>query len=65
MSTNDITGARLVTPAASKEYLENYDLIFGQKKKCVTEQCGCEHRCIEYEQEYEEYLDATTEKCKP
>ena len=40
MSTNDITGARLVTPAASKEYLDNYDKIFGQKKVCKKEECA-------------------------
>ncbi len=62
MSKNDITSDRLVTKPATDEYRHNFDLIFGQKKKCNTKQCGCKHRCIEYEMEYNEYLDDTLEK---
>ena len=30
--TNEHTGKRLTTPAASKEYLENYDIIFSKSR---------------------------------
>lgn len=33
MSQNDITGDRLVSKSASKEYLENYDNIFKLPQK--------------------------------
>lgn len=31
MSKNEITGKRMVTGAASEQYKENYDRIFGKK----------------------------------
>lgn len=33
---NDITGAELVSKAATKDYQEGYDRIFGEKKRKVT-----------------------------
>ena len=30
--TNEHTGKRLTTPAASKEYLENYDIVFSKSR---------------------------------
>jgi hypothetical protein len=35
MSINDITGDKLVTKTASKEYLNNYDTIFRKKSMKV------------------------------
>lgn len=52
MSKNDITGDNITTKPATEEYRENYDKIF---KK--TQGCGCKERCIEYEAEYNEYLE--------
>lgn len=36
MSTNDITGARLVSKPPTKQYKENYDKIFGKSKNCCA-----------------------------
>ena len=61
MSKNDITGDNITTGEVSDDYRKNYDQIFGKNKPC-----DCKERCIQYEQEYNEYLDDTTEKvCKP
>lgn len=58
MSTNDITGDRLVSKVGNEAYREGYDKIFKKppKKKCKEEEC-CS--CIEYQREYNEYLDST------
>jgi rubrerythrin len=40
-STNDITGARLVSKANTKEFEDNYDLIFGKKEDKVDKQITC------------------------
>jgi len=39
MSTNDITGANLVSKPNTKEYEEGYDRIFGKKNKQVEDEC--------------------------
>lgn len=36
MGNNDITGARLVSKANTKEYEDNYEKIFGKSKECST-----------------------------
>ena len=48
-SSNDVTGARLVTKPVTEEYSSGWDRIFGNKEKThyVEEQedngCGCFH----------------------
>ena len=40
-SVNEITGARLVSKANTKEFEDNYDLIFGKKENKIDKQITC------------------------
>ena len=54
MSTNDITGARLVSKNNTKEYDEGYDRIFGKKNKQIEDECEClSERCVIHDNEVE------------
>ena len=48
MSSNDITGARLVSKANTKEYEDNYDRIFGKKKVIIEDEAPKCERCVVY-----------------
>ena len=37
MTTNDITGDKIKSKIPSKEYLDNYDVIFGKPEKKAEE----------------------------
>jgi hypothetical protein len=58
MSTNDITGARLISKANTKDYDEGYDRIFSKNKHWLEETIEGIHsmptdRCIIYDNEVE------------
>lgn len=40
-ATNNVTGDSLVSKPTSQEYLDNYDLIFGKKKKETLPEYQC------------------------
>lgn len=41
MSTNEITGARLVSKVPNEAYKEGYDRIFSKKSPCSCHGCEC------------------------
>lgn len=59
MSTNDVTGDRLVTKPATDNYLDNYDRIFKQERKSVVLTNEEYNRLLDEAEE--EYLK---DKCK-
>jgi len=40
-ATNNVTGDSLVSKPTSQEYLDNYDLIYGKKKKETLPKYQC------------------------
>jgi hypothetical protein len=50
-SSNDITGARLVTKPNTKEYEEGYDRIFGKKEFFDEDKRFQKEKCIIHDNE--------------